>query len=232
LESHIPFVRRLQRRAVDQLPPLLARRYIFREAKFQRPSLLGHARSSTITPTPVKPHSLAQGVTPKKNLAGFHSPRISPDMNQPVSPSITKILFLDIDGVLNTTATMLANPGTLRFAPSASVALKIILAATECHIVITSTRSRAGLKPIMQAFRENGLSEVADRIIDSTPFLSDSDTDEFRTDEILEWLHTSKFQGLCAALDDAPLKNFPAVTVSHDTGLTLRDADLVIAWLG
>jgi hypothetical protein len=144
----------------------------------------------------------------------------------------SKILFLDIDGVLNTTATMLAHPGTLRFDPSASEALKKILAATDCHIVITSTRRRAGLAAIQQAFHDNGLADAADRIIDTTPFLSDSDTDEFRTDEILEWLRATRFQGLCAALDDAPIENFPAVTVSHDTGLTLQDADLVIGWLG
>lgn len=143
-----------------------------------------------------------------------------------------KVLFLDIDGVLNTTATMLAHPGTLRFAPSASKALKKIITATGCHIVITSTRRRAGLEAIQHSFRKNGLPEAAERIIDSTPFLSDSDTDDYRTDEILEWLRATEFQGPFIALDDAPLENLPAVTVSHDTGLTLRDADLVIAWLG
>jgi len=146
--------------------------------------------------------------------------------------SVSKILFLDIDGVMNTTATMLANPGTLRFAPPAAEALKKILAATDCHIVITSTRRRAGLEAIKDAFRKNGLNEAAERIIDATPFLSDSDTDEFRTDEILEWLRFSKFQGLSVAIDDAPLENFPSVIVSHDTGLTLRDANLVNARLG
>jgi len=152
-------------------------------------------------------------------------------MTAPNLSSVSKILFLDIDGVLNTTATMLANPGTLRFAPPAAEALKKILAATECHIVITSTRRREGLDAIKDAFRKNGLHEAAERIIDTTPFLSDSDTDDFRTDEIFEWLSVTKFQGQYTALDDAPLENFPSVIVSHDTGLTLRDADFVIARL-
>jgi hypothetical protein len=143
-----------------------------------------------------------------------------------------KVLFLDIDGVLNTSATMLANPGKLSFAPSASIALQKILSDTGCKIVITSTRRRAGLDAIKQAFCENGLIDVADRIIDSTPFLSDSDTDEFRTDEILEWIHATKFQGLFVAIDDARLEIFPSVTVSHETGLTLHDANLVMAWFG
>jgi hypothetical protein len=148
------------------------------------------------------------------------------------SPRPHSLLFLDIDGVLNTTSTMLAHPGTLRFAPSAVAALKKILAASDCRIVLTSTRRRDGLSAIRQAFRANGLPEAAERLIDSTPILSDSDTDSHRAEEIQSWLEQNHFTGPFAILDDAPIPGLPVITTSHDLGLTLRDADLAIQRLG
>jgi hypothetical protein len=142
------------------------------------------------------------------------------------------ILFLDIDGVLNTTSTMLAHPGKLRFAPSAVAALKKILVSTDCRIVLTTTRRRHGLEYIRQAFLANGLPEAAKRLIDSTPILSDSDTDSLRAEEIQSWLEQNHFSGLFAILDDAPIHGLPVITTSHDLGLTLRDAELAIQRLG
>jgi hypothetical protein len=148
------------------------------------------------------------------------------------SPCSHSLLFLDIDGVLNTTSTMLAHPGKLHFAPSAVAAIKKILAATDCRIVLTSTRRRSGLAPIRQAFLANGLPEAAERLIDSTPILSDSDTDSLRSEEIQSWLEQKHFTGPFAILDDAPIPGLPVITTSHDLGLTLRDADLAIQRLG
>lgn len=148
------------------------------------------------------------------------------------SPRRQSLLFLDIDGVLNTTFTMLAHPGKLRFAPTAVAALKKILAACDCHIVLTSTRRRHGLAPIRQAFHANGLPEAAERLIDSTPILSESDTDSLRSEEIKSWMEQIHFIGPFAILDDAPLPGLPVITTSHDLGLTLRDAELAIQRLG
>ncbi len=120
--------------------------------------------------------------------------------------SATKVLFLDIDGVLNTTDTMLANKG--------------------------STRRRTGLEAIKQAFRDNDLHDVADRIIDATPTLSESDTDDFRADEICSWIRENGFLGRFAILDDAPIEGFPSITTSHELGLTARDAEKAIRLLG
>ena len=152
---------------------------------------------------------------------------ISPQQHHP-----SVILFLDIDGVLNTTSTMLARPSTLCFAPTAVAALKKILAATDCHIVLTSTRRRHGLDLVRQAFLANDLPEAAERLIDSTPILSDSDTDSLRSEEIQSWLEENRFTGPFAILDDAPIPGLPAITTSHDLGLTLRDAELAIQRLG
>jgi len=165
-------------------------------------------------------------------MALFHSPRLSSRMNQSIFSSVSKVLFLDIDGVLNTTATMLANRGKLRFAPAPVAALAKILLSTDCHIVITSTRRRAGLEPIKQAFRDNRLHDAADRIIDATPILSESDTDDFRAEEICSWIRENGFSGRFAILDDAPIEGFPAITTSHELGLTARDAEKAIRLLG
>ena len=153
-------------------------------------------------------------------------------MSQSKSTQHHAILFLDIDGVLNTTSTMLAHPGALRFAPSAVAALKEILSATDCRIVLISTRRRNGLEPIRQAFLANGLPEGAERLIDSTPILSDSDTDSLRAEEIQSWLEENHFTGPFAILDDGPIYGLPVITTSHDLGLTLRDADRAIQRLG
>ncbi len=153
-------------------------------------------------------------------------------MSLPKSPLPPSLLFLDIDGVLNTTSTMLAHPGALRFAPSAVASLKKILAASDCRIVLTSTRRRHGLEYIRQAFLANGLHEAAERLFDSTAILSDSDTDSLRAEEIQSWLEQNHFTGPFAILDDAPIPGLPVITTSHDLGLTLRDADLAIQRLG
>ena len=153
-------------------------------------------------------------------------------MSQSQSSLCQSILFLDIDGVLNTTSTMLAHPGKLRFAPTAVAALKKILAASDCRIVLTSTRRRHGLEYIRQAFLANGLPEAAERLFDSTPTLSDSDTDSLRAEEIHSWLEENHFTGPFAILDDAPIPGLPVITTSHDLGLTIHNADLAIQRLG
>jgi hypothetical protein len=158
--------------------------------------------------------------------------RLSTHMSIANIDSATKVLFLDIDGVLNTTDTMLANKGKLRFAPAPVAAMAKILSSTDCHIVITSTRRRSGLEAIKQAFRDNGLHDAADRIIDATPILSESDTDDFRAEEICSWIRENGFLGRCAILDDAPIEGFPAITTSHELGLTARDAERAIRLFG
>lgn len=143
-----------------------------------------------------------------------------------------KILFLDIDGVLSTSTTMLSNPGSICFAPEAVAALEQIVKETDCHIVITSTRRRSGLDSIRQLFSSNGATVASTRIIDSTPLVVESDTDEFRADEILLWMDENRFSGSFAILDDGAVSGLPVIVTSHDRGLTARDAAKTISRLG
>lgn len=143
-----------------------------------------------------------------------------------------KILFLDIDGVLSTSTTMLSNTGTIRFASAAVAALEQIVKETGCRIVVTSTRRRNGLDSIRQMFSSSGATIASTRIIDSTPLVVESDTDEFRADEILLWMDENRFSGSFAILDDGAVSGLPVIVTSHDRGLTARDAAKAISRLG
>lgn len=144
------------------------------------------------------------------------------------------ILFLDIDGVMNTTDSALLHKGGHIFTPSAVNGLRAIVRATRCAIVITSTRRRTGAVAMRNLFMRNDLASEASRIIGLTPLLTDTDSDDWREDEIEKWIDDHSFDGNYAILDDKPLSGpmrHHLILTDHDMGLTLPSAKIVIALL-
>lgn len=114
------------------------------------------------------------------------------------------ILFLDIDGVMNTTDSALLHQGGNVFTRDAVESLQWIVWQTDCTIVITSTRRREGLAAMRVLFSGNGLVHETARIIGGTPCFVEHDTDEWREDEIETWLDDNGAKLKFAILDDKP----------------------------
>jgi len=151
--------------------------------------------------------------------------------NRTISDSI---LFLDIDGVMNTTDSALRHKGAHVFTPAAVNGLRAIIRATRCVIVISSTRRRDGAAAMRQLFMRNGLITEAGHLTSHTPILTDSDTDDLREDEIGKWIDDHNFHGNFAILDDKPLSGpmrRHLVLTDHDAGLTPLLAARVITLL-
>ncbi len=146
-----------------------------------------------------------------------------------------RILFLDIDGVMNTTDSALRFPGGRVFTTTAVEALRAIVSLNRCGIVITSTRRRVGMDAMRNLFIRNGLMKQNKNLIGLTSLMSDSDTDDWREDEIEKWIDDHGFRGRFAILDDKPLTGQlrrHLVLTDHDTGLTLPLVDRVGVLLG
>jgi hypothetical protein len=133
------------------------------------------------------------------------------------------ILFLDIDGVMNTTDSILRHQSNRIFTPESIRCLEKIVAETGCKIVISSTwREEEQWRILPEVFTRNGLAAALEQIIDRTPILPAEDGPT-REDEIDCWLAESNYQGLYAILDDIPFDGEHAgrlVQTSTDDGLT------------
>jgi hypothetical protein len=136
------------------------------------------------------------------------------------------VLFLDIDGVMNTTDSIVRNKSNRIFTPESVRCLQKIVTETGCKIVISSTwREEDQWKILPQVFTDNGLASVLDRIIDRTPILPAEDGPT-REDEIDCWLAAQDYAGPYAILDDIPFDGEHAcrlVRTSTDTGLTATE---------
>lgn len=128
------------------------------------------------------------------------------------------ILFLDIDGVMNTPSGMSSNRSNAIFTPSAVAGLRRIVTETDCAIVISSSWREDQMGNLKDTLISHGLELVVDRIIGSTPVLSPNDHPT-REDEIGCWLHHSCHQGRIAILDDEPM--FGELTPWH---VRIRDS--------
>lgn len=144
------------------------------------------------------------------------------------------ILFLDIDGVMNTTDSALRHRGGHVFTQPAVEALRWIVRKASCKIVISSTRRREGVEAMRALFLRNGLETEAASIIDITPRFVDHDTDEWREDEIEAWLDRNGDKGKYAILDDKPFSGpmrKSLILTDHDCGLTMSLARQTTALL-
>jgi hypothetical protein len=145
-----------------------------------------------------------------------------------------KIIFLDIDGVLNSHA-WFARPsreaGTLgRLDPSAVARVQGICAETGASVVITSSlRLLHTQKELVGFLRERGF---AGRILGATPHIADR---QGRGDEIQRWLDAMRrhgresLDGMVIFDDEEAMFHLESwcVRTSYTTGLT--DDDVALA---
>ncbi len=136
------------------------------------------------------------------------------------------ILFLDIDGVLNTTRSCSAPGGREHFSSEAVIALKQILELSGTHIVISSSwrEDHARLR-IVPTFVKNGLEAFVHRIHGATPIIPDAPESTRRADEIGAWLAGAQmFDGPWLVIDDdVAVREFRGrhILTDHDKGLTI-----------
>ncbi len=150
--------------------------------------------------------------------------------------NVSPLLILDIDGVMNTTASALRYRSGTTFTPESIIAMRWLLAKTGARIVISSTRRRSGLQAMQDLFNHNQLGDYAHRIIDLTPFFVDADTDDWREDEIMDWLDSNSCDPACIVIVDdkpfsGPLKQ-RLLQTDAEQGLTLELAKLAVAKWG
>lgn len=149
--------------------------------------------------------------------------------------SASTLLFLDIDGVMNTTGSCLRHRSGEVFEPGAIKALRWLVERTEAGVVVTSTRRRAGLDAMRALFARNGMAYVADRVTALTPILTPHDTDEYREEEVAQWLEANlRMNRPLVIIDDKPFKGPLArfqIQTDADHGLTWELARLATAKL-
>ena len=116
-----------------------------------------------------------------------------------------KILFLDIDGVLNVMPVNFDKYGAI-FKPQFVNNLKWIIEETDAEIVLSSSWRQSGLDVMNQMWKHRNLPKY---ITDITPTLNDFDfTSRFfhfdqisRGDEIEYWLNNNQWDKFCI-IDD------------------------------
>lgn len=111
------------------------------------------------------------------------------------------VLFLDIDGVMNTVGGAACAGGRSLFTPASVRSLDRIVGESGCGVVVSSSWRVDAMEELEGALERHGLGLVLARIIGRTPVLHPSDLPT-REDEIGCWLQESKFEGRLAILDD------------------------------
>lgn len=135
-----------------------------------------------------------------------------------------KILFLDIDGVLNC-ASSFVNAKTRNVLDSGMIKLiNHVVAQTDCRIVISSTwRLLFELEELKQVLRDAGL--IA-RIVGTTPRLGRRDH------EIIAWLESNPDVTHFAVIDDDTFDLTGVftslVSTKFETGMMPEHADMLI----
>ena len=168
----------------------------------------------------------------------------------PLRYTTMKILFLDIDGVLNSIEHIMkvgagcppllgqASPASLKWCPEMVGRLGRIVDETGCEIVISSSWRGYGEHAIAQwrrMFACYGWPDVP--VIGETPRLSaaqPADTTPCRGREIATWMLTAPPVDRYVCLDDSEefLPHQPLVQTSGELGLTDAEATRCIALLG
>lgn len=153
-----------------------------------------------------------------------------------------KVIFLDIDGVLNVYCRGRDSYGCL-FEPLFVDNLRWIIAETDAKIVISSTWRMSGLSVMKEMWSKRALPG---EVIDVTPTeveLSLFKPPEFadRGYEIQQWLDDNEVEGYCIIDDDSDMlteqnfvktsDNFRDTEAIEGYGLTLDCAKRVVALL-
>lgn len=145
------------------------------------------------------------------------------------------ILFLDIDGVLNSHrfARTWKGRGFLGMDPASFPLLGEILEKTGCDIVISSTWRIAydTIEDLRKGFTEEHGFPFSDKIVSMTPRLWSG----FRGDEVSEWrrLNRDRQKEPYVCIDDNGdfYRHQPLVQTSEDVGITPFDVKRCIALL-
>lgn len=147
---------------------------------------------------------------------------------------LNKILFLDVDGVLNAVGTTRQKfNGMVGIDPSMLVRLKRILSETQCSIVLSSTWRKF---PAWRAHLMEALGPDALFVIGDTPGPDFDDKSglwiaKTRGDEIRAWLDANPgVERFCVLDDDDDMGILSLSMVRTNTfeGLTEKQADEVI----
>lgn len=148
------------------------------------------------------------------------------------------VLFLDIDGVLNTPESCGKYHSNEVFLPSAVMALRKIVQTTACQIIISSSwrmdDQRQRIRPV---FAQNGLAEVLAGLQGVTPDYS-AEPGTTREDEIAAWLEQNRPDaGFAFAILDDDTSQFTGplrqrlVWVDDRYGLTDENANRCVELL-
>lgn len=136
-----------------------------------------------------------------------------------------KIIFLDIDGVLNTRANW-GQRGVGALTPELVVRVAKLAKATDASIVISSTwRRRDGIVRVIELLEQTGFHHAREYVIGETPWVGS------RAEDIANWLSRNEGVEAYVILDDDtageglrsnPPPNF--VPIDSMAGLTAADA--------
>lgn len=150
-----------------------------------------------------------------------------------------KVLFLDVDGVLNDPYTPRRNPrGNMGVDQDKVEWLRRVIIATGANIVLSSTWRR--IDTLREALREQVGPEIHARFIGCTPILESRDGSgiwvaKVRGDEIQAWLNEHPEVAKFAIVDDdADMAHLTSHLIQTDGryGMSEKDADHLIEWLG
>lgn len=146
-----------------------------------------------------------------------------------------KVIFLDIDGVLNSKTDFLEaahyghphNSGNIIISPGKLYLLESIIVRTGAKIVVSSSwRNTFKLSEIHEMFNSRGFTLPRTVIIGKTPNLRhgiSSGPEYFRSKEIKEWLDGHINVDSYVILDDIPDRWFD--TTLHDNLITTNEYD-------
>jgi hypothetical protein len=143
-----------------------------------------------------------------------------------------KIIFLDIDGVMQSTSSMIRTQNRGGFLHEEHVnALNWIIEQTDAYVVMTSTyRIMSDMKGLKRSFMDSGVR--SDRIVSKTPMLGTN-----RGREIKDWLDTRKEKGdyeieSYVVIDDgkdmAGIDWAKFINTDPDYGLTYVQAEMAV----
>jgi len=146
------------------------------------------------------------------------------------------VIFLDIDGVLNTLEQNRHPGGREVFSPEAVAALRSILERTGAQIVIASSWREGVADRIPDTFECNGLGVYLEKILGYTPVLPEASPETRRADEIDAWLHGNPaYRNRFLVVDDDPCVGtaFPRhhILTQESTGLTRSHVERAVAIL-
>lgn len=136
-----------------------------------------------------------------------------------------RIIFLDIDGVLNSAQSVEQFETFDRFCPIAVQNLERILSETKALIVLSSAWRCDDSKRFPDVLVDNGVISAKTQYLAQTPYIMGQ-----RALEIKTWMEANNFSGKFVILDDTHVPGFSENLCKIDSlvGLSEKDADKAI----